>query len=140
MSLRGIGAGFVERVHLVEVSANRRIAQTAKPDARDFIKTCRSCAGEMTDEHSRTDFVSASAQAAQNRGRFIDIPGFPNDLIIERNQRIAREHDFSRMRARNRYRLAHRVEDGELAQGKIDIELFRDIRRDGRKFKTGGGE
>ena len=94
----------------------------------------------MTDEHCRTDFVRASAQAAQNRGCFIDIPGFPNDLIVERNQRIGREHDFLRMRARNRYRFAHCVTDSELAQGKVDIESFRDIRRDSRKFKTGFGQ
>jgi len=61
-------------------------------------------------------------------------------LIIQRNQRIGREHDFSRMRARNRYRFAYRVKDSELAQRKIDIGFFRDMRRDGRKFKTGIGQ
>lgn len=72
----------------------------------------------------------------QDGNGFSNVFRFPNDFIVERNQRVRGEDDSSWMCASNRDRFADRIECSQLAQRKVDIEFFGDARRDARKFKT----
>ena len=94
----------------------------------------------MTNENRGTDFVSLSAQATQNFPRFIEIARLAHDFAIKRDERVGREHNFSRMRARDGQAFADRIERGQFAQRKIDMQFFIDLRRRDFKFITGGRE
>jgi hypothetical protein len=63
VTLGGVGAGFIQRMHFRQVIIDQGVAQTAKANPRNLMKGCRSSGGEMTNENGGTHFVSSSAQA-----------------------------------------------------------------------------
>jgi len=138
--LRGVGARLIERVGFHEVLVDRLFAQAAKAHAGYFEKACRSCAREMTNKNCGTDFVSLSAQATQNLPRFTEVTRLAHDLAIKRDERVGREHNFSRICARGRQAFADRIKRSQFAQRKIDMQFFIDLRRRDFKFITGGRE
>ncbi len=95
--LRGISAGFIERIHFREVIFDGCAAQAAKTNTRDLVKSCRSRGREMTNENCRTNFVSSSAQAPQNLRSLLEIRRFTDDFVIERDERVGCEHDLIRI-------------------------------------------
>src|SRR5579864_9004131 len=82
LALGGVGAGFVERIDLLDISANGCVAQFLETDMRDFLKTCRSCPGQPANKNRSANFVSASAQPSQNRSRFVETVRFADYATV----------------------------------------------------------
>ena len=55
----------------------------------------------------------------------LQIRRFTDDFVIERNERIGCEHDLVWIFSCDRHPFSHGVPHRQLAQRKIDIELFR---------------
>ena len=80
----------------------------------------------MTNENCRTNFVSSSAQAPQNLRSMLEIRRFTDDFVIKRDERVGREHDLIWIFSCDRHPFSNCVPHRQLAQRKIDIELFCD--------------
>ena len=80
----------------------------------------------MTNENSGTNFVSASAQAPQDLRSLVQIRRLAEDFVIEGNKRIGCEHDLVWICPCDRHPFSDCVPHRQLAQRKIDIELFSD--------------
>ena len=109
-------------------------------DTRDFAERCRSCAGEVTDKNGRANFVSASTQSPKNFSRVRQVARFADDFALDRDQCIGGEHDVVRPAPRNFEPFAESIPRRQLAQGKIDIELFGAARSDDFKLESGFGQ
>jgi len=94
----------------------------------------------MTDENRGTNFVNSSAQATQNFCGMIKIGGLANNFVIQRNESVGREDDRVRVQTSDQHPFADRIEPGQLAQGKTDIEPFANPGRHPLKFKTSRGK
>jgi hypothetical protein len=84
--------------------------------------------------------VSSSAQAPQDLRRLLQIRRFTDNFVIERDEGIGCEHDLVWICSCDRHAFSDRVPYRELAQRKIDNELFRDARRDAFKLEPGFGK
>lgn len=81
-TLRGVSAGLVQRIHFREVIFDGCAAQTAKTNTRDFVKSCRSCGREMTNENGGANFVSSSAQTLKNLRSLLQIRGLADHFGV----------------------------------------------------------
>ena len=59
-----------------------------------------------------------------------------SNVIVNCDESIGRKHNFVRMCARRRQGFANRVQGGQLAEGKIDIKPFGDVRRARFEFES----
>ena len=70
----------------------------------------------------------------------LEIHRFTDDFVIERDERVGREHDLIWIFSCDRHAFPNGVPHRQLAQRKIQIELFCDARRDAFEFESGFGE
>lgn len=93
MTLRGVGACFVERIDFCQVIPNPRLTQVPKMDAGHFREASRFSVYRMNDPHPGPDFMDAPTQPPQNMDSVLEIRRFTQNLAIDRNERVGRQHD-----------------------------------------------
>ena len=140
ITLRGVSARFIERIHFREVVVDRSVVQASKSHTRNLVKHRRSGASEVKNENGRTNFVHSSAETTQNIGRMIAVVRFADYFMVKRYERIGGKNNFLRVDARDREPFAHSVKRSDLSQRKVDIASFIDLRRSRIELEARDGE
>ena len=84
--------------------------------------------------------MSSSTQTLKNLGSMLEIRRFADDFVIKCDERVGREHDLIWICSCDRHAFPDRVPHRQLAQRKIQFELFCDAWRDAFEFESGFGE
>ncbi len=133
VTLRGVGAGFVERVYFFEITGNRPIRERAKMHARNFVQTFCAPAREIANKNRRANFVHATAQASQNFCGINKIGGLADDYSIEPDQRVGAKNNCIGNSGRDCQCFACCVANREFADSQRRAGNFRDRRREDLK-------
>ena len=101
VALRGVGAGFVERIDPREIILDHPIAQLLKNHPRGDAERLRLPAAQVGDENPGGHLVSPATEQAQDAHSLGAIGGFAEHLVSERDERVCGQDDGVGMGARD---------------------------------------
>jgi hypothetical protein len=129
VTLRGIGAGFIERIYLREIAFDGLSIESAKTDAGCFLKTVRLSAREMANEDCRPNFMRSAAQSRQELFRMREISRLADYLALERHECVRTQDHGLGGATRYFQGLSRRVADGRFANREPCVRDFRHRRQ-----------
>ena len=86
MTLRGVGAGFIERVYFRQILRDGAAVEFAETHVGYFLKTVRPPAREVANEDRGPHFMRPAAQSPQKFFCMREIPGLADHLAVERDE------------------------------------------------------
>ena len=88
MTLRGVGAGLIERIYFRQILRDGALVEFAKTHMGYFLKTVRLSAREVANEDCGPNFMRPAAQSPQKFFCMREIRGLADHLTLERDEGV----------------------------------------------------